>query len=63
MDLIYKEVYFDQYCPKCKYNTLSESNDPCHDCLNYGYNKNSHKPVNFEGVDNDVSKRSTKIQR
>lgn len=48
-----KEVYFDQYCPKCKYWLTSESEQDstiskCWDCLNEPSNEYSHKPVYFE---------------
>lgn len=43
-----KEVYFDQYCPKCKHWDKTESEDPCYDCLEDGWNVDSHKPVKFE---------------
>lgn len=44
----YKEVYFGQYCAKCKYEKRKETDDPCDDCLNYPANTDSHKPVRFE---------------
>ena len=43
-----KEVRFDIYCEKCKYQNLSEQDDPCWDCLNQGYNFDTHRPINFE---------------
>ena len=43
-----KEVYFDKYCPLCEYCDKRENEDPCFDCLNYGRNEDSHKPVNFK---------------
>lgn len=48
METRYKEVYFDVYCPKCKFQDNKESDDPCHECLNYSNNEHSHKPVCFE---------------
>jgi len=47
-ELIYKEVYFDKYCDKCKHVEVKEFEEPCHDCLNEPMNVNSHKPVKFE---------------
>jgi hypothetical protein len=44
-----KEVYFDQYCNKCKYKTKSEEDDPCYECLHCPVNTDSHKPVMFSG--------------
>ena len=45
-----KEVYFDQYCPKCKFKVVDE-HDPegeCWDCLESPTNTDSHKPINFK---------------
>lgn len=47
-----KEVRFDIYCPKCKYYENKESEDPCWDCLNQGWNEESHKPVYFKEKQN-----------
>lgn len=47
----YKEVYFDQYCEKCKYKDLSEESDECNACLEEPANLYSHKPVGFEEAD------------
>lgn len=43
-----KEVYFYKYCKDCKYADTPEVDDPCNECLCYGSNENSHKPVKFE---------------
>ena len=48
MDNIFKEVYFDKYCPTCKHKDLDESEDPCDTCLCTGVNINSHKPVKYK---------------
>ena len=48
MENEYQEVYFDQYCDKCKYGDLPEWKDPCNDCLSEPANLNSHKPVRWE---------------
>lgn len=49
----YKEVYFDQYCIKCKYINDDENDpeSPCWDCLENPTNQDSHKPVNFKPAD------------
>ena len=47
-ELIDKEVYFGEYCPKCKYRRVIETEDPCNECLTNTVNFNSHKPVKFE---------------
>ena len=43
-----KEVRFDEFCPKCKHWDKRENEDPCFDCLNQGWNEDSHKPIFFE---------------
>ena len=43
-----KEVYFNEYCPKCKNYEKSESDDPCWDCLDEPFNVDSHKPLFFD---------------
>lgn len=43
-----KEVYFAQYCGKCKYEHLQGDEDPCDECLEHNWNENSHKPVKYE---------------
>lgn len=49
----YKEVYFDKYCPTCKYKDLKESEDPCYECLDEPGNVDSHKPVKWEESENE----------
>ena len=46
-----KEVRFDLYCKDCKHYEKDENEDPCWDCLNSGWNENSHRPVSFEEKD------------
>lgn len=48
----YKEVYFDQYCPRCKHENLDEDDDPCYCCLSNSVNVDSHKPTHFKEKDN-----------
>ncbi len=48
VNTITKEVYFDQYCPKCKHKDTPEGEDPCDTCLSYPWMANSHKPLNFK---------------
>lgn len=43
-----KEVYYDQYCPYCKYVDCEEDTDICHYCLAEPAREYSHKPVNFK---------------
>ena len=44
----YKEVYFDQYCKKCKHEKLDSDKSPCCECLDESLNWNSHRPVKYE---------------
>lgn len=48
MEDIYKEVRFDQYCKTCKYVNMPGHKDPCNDCLDYGVNVQTSKPVRWE---------------
>lgn len=43
-----KEVYYKDYCSKCKFKDIGEGEDPCNDCLNHPANLNSHKPTGFK---------------
>lgn len=43
-----KEIFFVEWCPKCKHASLDEGQDPCFDCLRVPARDNSHKPVMFE---------------
>lgn len=42
-----KEVYFGEYCQKCRYVKLAEE-EPCFECLTNPVNTRSHKPVKWE---------------
>lgn len=44
----YKEVYFMDYCKKCKHEKLKETEEPCSECLAEPTNLHSHKPVRYE---------------
>lgn len=48
MILTTKEVFYFAYCSKCKHKDLDESEEPCNECLTFGENDNSHKPIRFE---------------
>ena len=50
-ELTIKEVYFDLYCPTCRYRETSEEEDPCRECLTYPSNVESHKPVNWKSAE------------
>lgn len=43
-----KEVYFNLYCSQCEFETTSETEPPCDDCLVEPMNINSHKPIKFK---------------
>ena len=45
----YREVFFWEYCSKCKYGDLKENEYPCCCCLDEPLNIESHKPVKWEG--------------
>jgi hypothetical protein len=47
-----KEVYFHEWCKKCKYGPLQEHDDPCEECITHPSNENSHRPVNFKEAEN-----------
>lgn len=53
MNEAYKEVYFHEYCSKCKYSKLRDDEDPCHECLENPFNLYSHKPTKFEEKENN----------
>ncbi len=44
----YKEVYFHEYCKKCKYEKLKETEKPCDECISEPTNLHTHKPVKYE---------------
>lgn len=48
MDDQYKEVYYNEYCYRCKSKNLLENEPPCDECLSEPINLYSHKPVRFE---------------
>ena len=47
----YKEVYFDEYCKKCKHEKVKEHDRPCDECLSEPLNLNTHRPVKYEKKD------------
>lgn len=51
-----KEVYFNKYCKTCKYYENRENEDPCYDCLDQGWNEDSHKPINYKEDNTKVAK-------
>lgn len=53
----YKEVYFSEYCSKCKHKDTAETDTPCSECLADPVNLYSHKPVCFEASDKKTNKK------
>lgn len=49
-----KEVFFDEYCPKCKYHLLDEAKFPCSVCLKYPARVDSHVPEKFDADSSDI---------
>ena len=43
-----KEVRYDVYCPKCQHYEKSEAEYPCYECLDQGWNENTHRPIYYE---------------
>ena len=46
------EVYFHEYCPKCKWYKASDAPDPkipCDECLEVPARENSHIPDRYDG--------------
>lgn len=60
-DIRIKEVRFDLWCQSCKHKDKSESEDPCWDCLEQGWNVDSQRPIFWEG-DLDEAIESQKAQ-
>ncbi len=54
-----KEVYFHEYCEKCKHVNVFEKDEPCAECLNHGWNEDSHKPIKFEDQKGDSRSKQT----
>lgn len=48
MDNQFKEVYFWEYCPTCRYKKKGGNEEPCNECLANPSNVNSHKPVKWK---------------
>ena len=55
-----KEVYFGDYCPKCKHYDTPEDDDPCNECLNNPSNEDSHKPVRWQKGESESKKKKKK---
>lgn len=42
-----KEVRYDKYCNRCKYDS-TEKGEPCNECLEVFAREGTEKPLNFE---------------
>lgn len=51
-----KEVLFDKYCPTCAHWEKAPADDPCWDCLNQGWNYDSHMPTKYEAAEEKKAK-------
>lgn len=47
-NLGYKEVYFHEYCQKCKNRNVPDTEEPCDECLSEPINMYTHEPVKYE---------------
>lgn len=47
----YKEVYYNEYCHKCKNFKKDVIDDRCNECLSEPVNLHTHRPVKFEERD------------
>lgn len=54
-----KEVYFGEYCPKCEYEKLEETESPCDECMAEPANWCTHKPVRYEERKNNNGRKKT----
>ena len=56
-----KEVRFDVYCKQCKHYDLGEEKTPCWECLDQGWNENSHKPLYFEEAEANTNGKGKNV--
>lgn len=43
-----KEVFFQDWCYRCKHWSKDENEEPCDECLSEPGNEDSHKPTEWE---------------
>lgn len=55
--MAWKEVYFNEYCPTCKFNKVADSEEPCRFCLYDAANWDSHRPTHYK-EDKDAVKNN-----
>ena len=46
--IVDKEVRFDLYCKKCRYEKTKETDEPCSTCLESPSNVGTIKPIKWE---------------
>lgn len=55
-----REVLFGDYCSKCVFKDLSESEDPCWDCLQHPVREFSKTPIRFKENKKESEKKDGK---
>lgn len=59
-----KEVYFGQYCVRCRFRKLPENEEPCEECLTNPMRYDSHRPLKFEkGVTENARRNQASKER
>lgn len=48
-----KEVYFGEYCKRCKHRSNKEYESPCDECLSFPGREDSHKPLYYESEETE----------
>lgn len=44
----FKEIYFSEYCSTCEHKDVSETEEPCNECLTTPARQESHKPEQYK---------------
>lgn len=58
----YKEAHFYEYCKKCKNRDVSNTEEPCDECLSEPTNLNTHRPVKYETKGADKMNEHTRTK-
>lgn len=53
-----KEVFFHEYCKTCKNREVSNTEEPCDECLSEPTNLNTHRPVKYEKGADKMNERT-----
>lgn len=51
------------FCKTCKYEKLSESEDPCWGCLDNPINQDSRRPINYHERDNQIKTKTNELKK